>query len=114
MMKHEQKTWASPSKSSARKKDKKKENIIANLFYVACKGKNYPPLTYNDISVLQKTFQKRFWRRLTISIWIIFPSIINKTNNFFVYSSKLEREALTAIYKTFIRPNMDYGDVIFQ
>ena len=81
---------------------------------------NHPPLFFNENIVLQTTLQKRLGMFLDSKLNFSehLKTIFQKTNKTIGLLRKLQtllpRAPLIAIYKSFIRPHLDYGDMIFD
>ena len=81
---------------------------------------SHPPLTFNDNSVKQVQFRKHlgvyFESRLDFREYL--QNMFNKTNETISLLRKLQnnlpRAPLIAIYKSFIRPHLDYGDILYD
>ena len=78
------------------------------------------PLRFNNNNVSQASSQKHLW--LTLDNKLTFDEhLINVSNEisktiglFWKWQNILPRPALLTIYKCFIRPHLDYGDIIYD
>ena len=77
---------------------------------------NHPPLFFNENAVPQTTIQKHL--RMFLDNKLNLKNIFQKTNKTIGLLRNLQtlllRAPLITIYKLFIRPNLDYGDMIFD
>ena len=72
----------------------------------------HPPLNFNNIPVAQTNSQKHLGMQLDLSK---VESKVNKTIGIIrKLQNVLPRSALITIYKSFIRPHLDYGDIIYD
>ena len=86
------------------------------IFSRKSKKPNHPVLIFNNIQVNQTPYQKH-----RLCFYIInyehLKYITNKVNKSIGLLSKLQmilpRRSLVTIYKSFTRPQLDYGDIIF-
>ena len=80
----------------------------------------YPPLHFNNIAVTQSTTQKHLGMLLDIKLdsqWHLknIYSKVNKTIGLLrKFHNTLPRLPLLTVYKSFIRPHLDCGDVIYD
>ena len=80
----------------------------------------HPPLTFNNVDVGQIRSQKHLGMFLDFKLSFneYLESVFAKANRGIAILRKLQsvlpREALLTIYKSFIRPHFDYGDVIYD
>ena len=80
----------------------------------------YPPLHFNDITVTQSTTQKHFGMLLDVKLDFQghlknINSKVNKTIGLLrKLHNALPRLPLLTIYKSFIKPHLNYGDVIYD
>ena len=80
----------------------------------------HPPLTFNNIDVGQIPFQKHLGMLLDFkssfneNLETVFCKVRRATAILRKLQSVLSREALLTIYKLFICPHFDYGDVIYD
>ena len=96
------------------------KQAIETLFSHKRTGYNHPPLYFNGCRILKKKFHRHLG--LTLDSKLAFTEHINdkiKIANRFIgvlkYLSKyLPLKTLDQMYKMFIRPHLDYGDVIFH
>ena len=81
---------------------------------------SHPPLTFNNNSVKQVQFQKHLGVYLDsrLDFREHFQNTFNKTNKTIGLLRKLQnnlpRAPLITIYKSFIRPHLDYGDILYD
>ena len=81
---------------------------------------SHTPLTFNNSIVYQATSQKHLGIILDnrLSFEKHLRLVFNKINRTIGLLRKLQylipRSALLTIYKTFVRPNLDYGDIIYE
>ena len=90
------------------------------IFSRKCTKEDHPPIYFNDIPVTQTTVQKHIGlyldEKLNYNTHIkeklskVYKGI-GLLRNFF---NKLSRQALVTIYKAFIRPHLDYGDIVYD
>ena len=75
---------------------------------------SHPPLTFNSIPVAQTHSQKHLGMQLDKKL--NFEEHINKVDSNVnrKLQNVLPRTALLTIYKSFIRPHLDYGDIIYD
>ena len=80
----------------------------------------HPPLTFNNIPVAQTNCQKHLGMQLDKKLDFDehlskVESKVNKTIGIIrKLQNVLPRPALLTIFKSFIRPNLDYGDIIYD
>ena len=74
------------------------------IFSQKLKKATHPPLVFNNANVSQRKSQKH----LGIILDHRTIGLLRKLQNL------LPREALITIYKAFVRPHLDYGDVLFD
>ena len=80
----------------------------------------YPPLHFNNIAVTQSTTQKHLGMILDVKLDFQghLKNIYSKFNKTIRLLHKLNntlpRLPLLTVYKSFIRPDLDYGDVIYD
>ena len=80
----------------------------------------YPPLAFNNTNVTQSIYQKHLGMildsKLTFENHIIMVTTkINKTIGLLrKLQNLLPRTALIKIYKAFVRPHLDYGDILYN
>ena len=90
------------------------------IFSRKIKKPNHPELIFNNIPVNQTPYQKHLGMfldsKLNFSEHLKY--ITNKVNKSIGLLRKLQlilpRRSLVTIYKSFIRPHLDYGDIIFD
>ena len=81
---------------------------------------SHPPLTFNNIPVAQTNSQKHLGMQLDKKLNFEeqlkkVESNVNKTIGIIrKLQNVLPRSALLTIYKSFIRPHLDYGDIIYD
>ena len=90
------------------------------IFSRKCTKEDNPPIYFNDIPVTQNIIQKHIGlyldEKLNYNTHIkeklskVYKSIGLLRN----LSNKLPRQALVTIYKAFIRPHLDYGDIVYD
>ena len=82
------------------------------LFSRKISSKPYPSLYFNDNPVHQVQLQKH------LGLFLHIQCILIKTHKIIGMIKKLQpiipRAALLTIYKSFLRPHLDYGDVIYD
>ena len=80
----------------------------------------YPPLHFNNIAVTQSTTQKHLGMLLDVKLDFQehLKNIYSKVNKTIGLLRKLHntlpRLSLLTIYKSFIRPHLDFGDIIYD
>ena len=90
------------------------------IFSRKIKKPNHPELIFNNIPVNQTSYQKHLSMFLDnkLNLGRHLKYITNKVNKYVGLLRKLQmilsRRSLVAIYKSFIRPHLDYGDIIFD
>ena len=90
------------------------------IFSRKTKKLNHPPLTFSKSTVIQSTYQKHLGVILDVSLSFDehLISIQSKTNKTIGLLRKLQntspRPALITIYKAFVRPHLDYGDILYD
>ena len=92
----------------------------SEIFSRKLKKATHPPLLFNNNNVFQVNFQTHFG--VILDVKLIFEehlkNVFNKTNETIGLLKKLSnllpRQALVTIYKAFIRPHLDYGDVLYD
>ena len=90
------------------------------IFSRKIKKLNHPPLTFSKSTVSQSTYQKHLGVILDASLsfnehLITVQSKTNKTVGLLrKLQNTLPRQALITIYKAFIRPHLDYGDILYD
>ena len=89
------------------------------IFSRKLKRVTHPPLVFNN-AVSQRKSQKHLGIILDSKLTFEdhYKTVLSKTNRTIGLLRKLQnllpREALTTIYKAFVRPHLDYGDVLFD
>ena len=90
------------------------------IFSRKLKKATHPPLLFNNNNVSQVNFQTHLGVILDVKLTFEehLKNVFNKTNktkgDLKKFSSLLPRQDLVTIYKAFIRPNLDYGDVLYD
>ena len=90
------------------------------IFSRKIKKPNHPELIFNNIPVNQTSYQKHLGMFLDnkLNFGEHLKYITNKVNKSIVLLFKLQmilpRRSLVTIYKSFIRPHLEYGDIIFD
>ena len=80
----------------------------------------HPSLVFNSNNVLQTSSQKHLG--VTLDVKLTFDehlnNVLNKVNKAIGLLRKLQnllsRSTLITIYKAFVRPHLDYGDILFD
>ena len=90
------------------------------IFSRKCTKEDHPSIYFNNIPVTQTTVQNHIGlyldEKLNYNTHIkeklskVYKGIGLLRN----FSNKLSRQALVTIYKTFIRPHLDYGDIVYD
>ena len=81
---------------------------------------DHPPIYFNDITITQTTVQKHSGmyldEKLSYNTHIKekFSNIYKGIGLLRNLSNKVPREGLVTIYKVFIRPHLDYGDIVYD
>ena len=107
-------TWKMPFNADP---SKQAQEVIFSRKYTK---ESHPPIYFNDIPVNQTTVQKHIGmyldEKLNYNTHIkeklskVYKGIGLLRN----LSNKLPRQALVTIYKAFIRPHLDYGDIVYD
>ena len=89
------------------------------IFSRKIKKHNHPELLFNNIPVNQTSYQKHLGMFLDkLNRGEHLKHITNKVNKSIGRLRKLQmilrRRSLATIYKSFIRPHLDHGDIIFD
>ena len=90
------------------------------IFRIKLKKVTHPPLLFNNNNVLQVNSQTHLGVILDITLTFeeYLKNLFNKTNKTIgllrKLSNLLPRQALVTVYKAFIRPHLDYGDVLYD
>ena len=90
------------------------------IFSRKLKKATHPPLLFNNNNVSQVNFQTHLGVILDVKLTFEehLQNVFNKTNKKIgllkKLSNLLSRKALVTIYKAFIRPHLDYGDVLYD
>ena len=90
------------------------------IFSRKCTKEDHPPIYFSDIAVTRTTVQKHIGmyldEKLNYNTHIkeklskVYKGIGLLRN----LTNKLPRQALVTIYKAFIRPHLDYGDIVYD
>ena len=97
--------------------NKQAEEVI---FSRKTKKLNHPPLTFNKSAASQSIYQKLLGVILDASLSFDehLIRVQSKTNKTIGIPCKLQntlpRQALITIYKTFVKPHLDYGDILYD
>ena len=91
-----------------------------SFLVVKQKGLPHPPLVFNNTNVTQSIYQKHLG--LILDSKLTFENhvnmVTNKINKTIGLLRKLQnllpRIALIKIYKAFVRPHLDYGDILYN
>ena len=90
------------------------------IFSRKTKNLHHPPLVFNNTNITQSTYQKHLgiilYSKLTFENHInIVTTKINKTIGLLrKLQNLLPRTILIKIYKAFVRPHLDYGDILYN
>ena len=90
------------------------------IFSRKLKNVSHPPLVVNNPNVSSCKCQKHLGILLDSKLTFKehYKKILNKSNRTIRLLRKLQslltRAALTTIYKAFVRPHLDYGDVLYD
>ena len=90
------------------------------IFIRKTKKECHPPLAFNNNNVPETNLHKHFVVALDnhLSFEDHLKMILTKVNKTIEFLRKLQnilpRSALLPIYKTFIRPHLDYGNIIYD
>ena len=90
------------------------------IFSRRLKKATYLPLLFNNNNVSQVNFQTHLGVMLDVKLTFEehLKNVFNKTNKTINLLKKLSnllpRQALVTIYKAFISPHLDYGDVLYD
>ena len=90
------------------------------IFSPKIKKPNHPELIFNNIPVNQTSYQKHLGMFLDnkLNFGEHLKYITNKVNKSIVLLCKLQmilpRRSLVTIYKSFIKPHLDYGDIVYD
>ena len=90
------------------------------VFSRKCTKEDYPPIYFSDMPVTQTTVQKHiglyldekfnYNTHIKEKLSKVYKGIGLLRN----LSNKLPRQTLVTIYKTFIRPHLGYGDIVYE
>ena len=94
----------------------------AQVLIFSCNFKKsvYPPLNFTKIAVTQSTTQKHLGMLLNVKLDIqeniknIYSKVSKTIGLLRKLHNTLPRLLLPTIYKSFIRPHLDYGDIIYD
>ena len=94
----------------------------SSKYYILQKIKKaaHPPLLFNNNNVSQVNSQKHLGVILDVKVTFEkhLKNVFNITNKMIGLlrkpSNLLPRQALVTIYKAFVRPHLDYGDVLYH
>ena len=81
---------------------------------------SHPPLVFNNANVFQSRSQKHLVIILDSELAFEehYKTVLSKTNRTIgllcKHQNVLPRKALMNFYKAFVRPHLDYGDVLFD
>ena len=90
------------------------------IFSRKSKAMSHPPLVFNNNNVIQSTSQKHLSIILDtrLSFEKHLETVLCKINKTIGLIRKLQnllpRTALITLYKAFVRPHLDYGDIIYD
>ena len=110
--------WAFQWKMNFKPDPKKQAQEI--IFSRKSKAISHPPLVFNNNNVIQTTSQKHLGIILDtrLSFEKLLETVLCKINKTIGLIRKLQnllpRTALIALYKVFVRPHLDYGDIIYD
>ena len=110
--------WTYQWKTSFNPDPKKQAQEV--IFSRKTKKLNHPPLTFSKSTVSQSTYQKHLGMILDASLSFDehLIRVQSKTNKTIGLPRKLQntlpRLALIAIYKAFVRPSLDYNDILYD
>ena len=110
--------WAFQWKMSFNPDSKKQAQEV--IFSRKSKGISHPPLVFNNNIVIQTTSQKHLGIILAtrLSFEKHLETVLCKINKMIGITQKLQnllpRTALIILYKAFLRPHLDYGDIIYD
>ena len=96
------------------------KQVIGICNFHKCDNKNYPSLMFNDTKVQLVTSQKHLGLILDSKIDFNehIDNQINKCNKVIGIMKRpsliLSRKSLLTMYKSFVRPNLDYADIIYD
>ena len=90
------------------------------IFSRKSKAMSHPPLVFNINNVIQSTSQKHLG--IILDTWLSFEkhleTVLCKTNKTIGLIRKLQnllpRTALITLYKAFVCPHLDYGNIIYD
>ena len=106
--------WAFQQKMSFNSDHSKQAQEV--IFFSKLQKSVYPPLHFNNIEVTQSITQKHLGMLLDFQGHL--KNIYSKVNKTIVLLLKLHnalpRLSLLTIYKSFIRPHLNYVDIIFD
>ena len=115
---HNISTWAYQWKMNFNSDTSKQAHEV--LFSRKVKVTAHPQLVFNNNPVHETATQKHFriFLDFKLNFQVHFENMLNKVNKTIGLLRKLQntlpRPSLLTIYKSFIRPHLDYGDVIYD
>ena len=110
--------WAFQWKMSFKPDPSKQAQEV--VFSRKLKNVSHPPLVFNNVNVSSCKSQKHLGNLLDAKLTFEehYQTILSKTNRTIGILRKLQsllpRAALITIYKAFLRPHLDYGDVLYD
>ena len=110
--------WAFQCKMSFNPDPSKQEQEV--IYCRKIKKLPHPSLVFNNNSVLQASSQKHLGVTLDVKLTFDehFNNVLNKVNNIIGPLRKLRnllsRSTLITIYKAFVRPHFDCGDILYD
>ena len=90
------------------------------IFSRKCTKENHPPIYFHDIPVTQTTVQKHIGMYLdeklnyNTHVKEKLSKVYKEIGLLRNLPNKLPRQALVTIYKAFIRPHLEYGDILYD
>ena len=96
------------------------QNNLEVIFLRKYTKEDHPVIYFNDIPVTQTTAQKHIGMYLgekcnyNTHIKETLSKVYKRIGLLRNLSNKLLRQALATIYKAFIRPHLDYGDIVYD
>ena len=98
----------------------RREQAQKIIFSRKLKKATHPPLHFNNNNVSQLNFQKHLGVILDVKLTFEqhLKNVFNETNKTIgllqKLSNSLPRQTLITIYKAFVRPHLDYGDILYD